>query len=130
MAGPIFWMILLAAIVIDVVELLADLSVVFSIATMITGPVFSFVLFTYYFLIGVSVTGKKAVAKITTWIITSIVSFIPFLNWLPQATVSLVVTRIFENSELAQAATTVVSVRKAGRELAKKTLEEAREEAV
>ena len=109
MSGPIFWLVLLVAIVTDVLDIILNLTVIFALFTIVTGAVGSFIIFVYYFMIDVSVTDKKLI----TWATTLAVGAVPILNILPAHTINLLATRSFENNGILQKAASVASIKKA-----------------
>ncbi len=98
MIGIIFYLMLGLAIFKDLLDAVTDLTIVFSILSLITTPVYTFILAFYLFTEGISLTTRKLV----TMIISTIIGLIPIINILPVTTINLILLRYFENSEKAQ----------------------------
>jgi len=93
-----FYIIVLAAILKDIVDLITGFSIILSVLSFITGTTISFIIGFYLFYNNVSMTTKK----IVTLSIMFIIEFIPIISILPSATLSLFLIRYFENNEYAK----------------------------
>lgn len=98
LTGVFFFLVLALAGIKDLLDVIGDITLIFSVVSLITGPVISFVILFYLFMNNVSLDSRKLV----TFIVTTIIGLIPFLNLLPETMLNLILIRIFENSELAK----------------------------
>ena len=98
---------LFIVIIKDLIDVVADFSVVFSVIAPITGFIVTLILWFYYYLSGV----KASTKTVSTFVITSIIGLIPFINLLPETALNLILTRTFENNQKLQRVAKLVSVK-------------------
>lgn len=96
MNGPGFW-ILVAVTVFDevVLDLFANISVVFAIFTFFTGLLIALLTYVYLFISGVSMDMKKG----SSLAVATLIEIVPFLNFIPAAVVGLFVIRHLAQTE-------------------------------
>ncbi|MCX6712467.1 MAG: hypothetical protein NT041_02140 [Candidatus Vogelbacteria bacterium] len=95
MVGTLFYLMLGLTIFKDIFDAVTDLTVIFSILSLVTTPMYTFTLAFYLYSEGI----KPTVRKMVTLAISTVLGFIPILNLLPEATISLLLVKYFENNE-------------------------------
>jgi hypothetical protein len=103
LTGAGFWMMASIAVLKDLLDLFANMSVVFVWISFFTTPFYYFLLFLYLLHKNVGVSTKK----MTTSAIGFIVGIVPGFNLFPEATINLYMIRLFENSEVARRVTSI-----------------------
>jgi len=94
LTGVGFYMIVGLALIKDVSDIAADLSVFLSVVTILTGITISFIVWFYLFYNGVKIDSRK----LATFLISAIIEIIPFLNIIPTFTFTLFFIREMENN--------------------------------
>lgn len=98
LTGIWFVIMFLLAATKDLLDLGANMSVIFSVLTFLPSLMIGGILLLYYFLSGVSLTMRKAAA----WSFGIILGSIPGISFLPETVISLLLIRYFENNDLAR----------------------------
>ena len=93
LGGLSFYTVLLIAILKDVSDIFADLSVILSALTPITSIIVSFVVAFYLYTSKVEMSSNKMVM----YIVSLVIEFVPILNAIPTTTVVLYLTKYLEN---------------------------------
>ena len=96
MHGPGFYLIVAAAFTKDLLDIGFNFTLLLSIATILTTLLITFIVTTYLIYNGVGLTEKK----LAWWVVSLCVGLIPFLNFIPEYTISLFVIRLLENNRL------------------------------
>lgn len=95
MTGPAFWMIVCVALIKDISDVFANITLVLAIFVIVTGILVNFIIFFYLFSSGV----RPSARKLATLMFSFIIGIVPFLSILPETTLALFIVRAIENSE-------------------------------
>lgn len=113
LAGVVFWLMFALALAKDATDVLLNLSLFLSILTMATGALIGFILFLYLALNGVFRLEKRIAKKLAITVAAIIIELIPFLNFIPTVSATLLVLRWMENHEYAQKLTRALAIKHA-----------------
>jgi len=102
LVGLTFYIMLMIAIIKDVLDALANLTLILSLLSIVFSFLAVLIFGVYYYINKVKPTTRKVV----TWAVAILLDSIPFISFLPLFAIGFILTRIFENSKLAR---TVVS---------------------
>lgn len=106
MVGPGFWLMLFIVLIKDLIDLVADFSVILSVIAPVTGFIVTLILWFYYYYNGV----KASTRTVATFAITSLIGSIPFINILPESVLNLILIRTFENNQKLKKIVKIASV--------------------
>lgn len=104
LTGPGFWMMVMAATLKDLLDLLLNFTVILSLLVIFFGLIISFTIALYFFMSGVSFT----TLKLAVFVASSIIEMMPFVSFLPMTTITLLAVRKMEHSDFAKKATTLI----------------------
>lgn len=98
MTGPVFWLIVLLALIKDALDLFLGFTIILSIFILPLSLMVEACVIVYFVVQGVKPTGRK----IALLAITAAVEMVPFFSFLPLFTVSVVAVRIMENGKIKE----------------------------
>ncbi|MEK7593928.1 MAG: hypothetical protein AAB471_02045 [Patescibacteria group bacterium] len=100
LTGPGFWMMVMAALLKDLLDLFLNFTVVLSFLVILFGLIISFAIAAYFFMSGVSFTTRK----LAVFVASSIIEMLPFISFLPMTTIMLFAVRKIEHGDWAKRA--------------------------
>ncbi|MCA9363617.1 hypothetical protein KC727_00115 [Candidatus Kaiserbacteria bacterium] len=98
LSGPVFWFIVALAVLKDLLDVIFTLTILLSIFSSVFAVLVSLIILLYLSFSGVPLTIRKAVS----FFVTLLIEFIPFISFLPLATINLFLIRHFDRMEKGQ----------------------------
>jgi len=95
MTGPGFYMVVSMAFIKDIFDIIADLTLLLSVLTFLTGALISYIVWFYLFYNGVKLDSRK----LATFLVSAIIEMIPLVNIIPTFTITLFIIRELENNK-------------------------------